>query len=36
MQVVTPEPGTLPLAAGVLLIAAALGMRHELRKRRAA
>jgi hypothetical protein len=36
MEVVTPEPGTLPLAAGVLLIAAALGMRHEMRKRRAA
>jgi hypothetical protein len=31
--VTTPEPGTLPLAAGVLLIAAGLAMRSRLRHR---
>jgi hypothetical protein len=35
MQAVAPEPGTLPLGAGALLVAAALAMRRELRKRRA-
>jgi hypothetical protein len=35
VSVVTPEPGTLPLAAGVLLIAAALATRGRLRKRNA-
>jgi hypothetical protein len=33
--VVTPEPGTLPLAVGVLLIAAGLAVRRQLRKRKA-
>jgi hypothetical protein len=36
MQVVTPEAGTLPLAMGALLVAAALKMRRGLRKRHAA
>jgi len=36
MQVVTPEPETLPLAMGVLLIAAALVGRRQSRKRQAA
>jgi hypothetical protein len=31
--VMTPEPGTLELAAGVLLIAAGMAMRRQLRKR---
>ena len=35
MQVVTPEPGTLPLAAGALLVAVALAVRRQLRKRHA-
>ncbi len=33
--VMTPEPGTLPMAAGVLLIAAGLAMRRQLGKRTA-
>jgi hypothetical protein len=36
MQYVAPEPGTLALVAGALLIAAGLKMRRDLRKRRAA
>jgi hypothetical protein len=35
MQVVTPEPGTLPLAVGALLVAGSLKMRRGLRKRQA-
>jgi MYXO-CTERM domain-containing protein len=35
MQVVTPEPGTLPLAAGALLVAVALAVRRQVRKRHA-
>ncbi|HMD71898.1 MAG TPA: hypothetical protein VKF41_11170 [Bryobacteraceae bacterium] len=36
MQAVAPEPGTLPLAVGAMLVAAGLAMRREMRKRRAA